>query len=799
MRLSIILPIHPPHYGGSLWGARRMVSAAGRTRDVVRDLFSSALHACLIGQQWQRAVYLHTSFCRRGLKPTARMFTHCIGACVTAGQWQIALRLLQGMWSAALAPNGYTYAKVVTALRLGKQVPLAIDFFDSAVLVGAANLPTYAAGLAAHAEMENWEEVLVLLRQMRLKHMHQAGATYRACIDACLRPELWQTALSLLSEMQSVDLDPHVGALPKEVFAFSSSPSGWLQAISLFQELVCRELGRESPDFPAALKACANGGHWQAAVHVLQSMDEALVPLDATTAVDAAAACSQHWRLVVDIVDRAKEHDDSLFGSARLLTLGLQACGEAGRWQGALQMLREAQANPGMELQAVHYHAASYAARGCLTWEQALRLTMETLPLHRRRLEDGILEDQDLPPVASLSITLADDYRRALALCRRGRLWRGALDLLEGIGHDGLQRGDYVLLPFRAQRQGRWDQVLAIMEQLQPRREAAGESTAAERRALARRVSAAAFACLHRGAPEEGLRLLDGLPQDCAEDPKHAARTLAWEVSAARACEEAAAPELAVKLLAKLLRRLFAQPRARLLSCSTAVLAMDVLEQHAALDARAARAFGAAVSAPLLPLLRRWSSEAALQRPSLPGRFAREALEALGVEPGGEGWAAAAAHNERRARFMQHAPAYGNPPEAEVVAWVAFAVAERGAVHESAGCPVGRAHPALLSRMQARLPSATPRARDHAERGALVVLLHRLRDFEAARGGLQLYVGRRPCVSCLVVACRARHLLPGVRLRLSFGDWHESRRWTGIDSSGVGHRHRHRHRHHRRD
>ncbi|CAK0897888.1 unnamed protein product, partial [Prorocentrum cordatum] len=92
--------------------------------------------------------------------------------------------------------------------------------------------------------------------------------------------EQWQRALTLLSEMWQVKLEPDVISFSAGIGACAKGKQ-WQQALALLHEM--REVKLEpGVIYNSATSACEKGGQWQRALALLSEMWEAKIEPDLT-------------------------------------------------------------------------------------------------------------------------------------------------------------------------------------------------------------------------------------------------------------------------------------------------------------------------------------------------------------------------------------------------------------------------------------------------------------------------------------------------------------------------------------
>jgi len=251
--------------------------------------------------RWEDALAIFRLAEARGPKPDVRMHGSVVHACVQAGQGRVALELLR------------------------EREPNAV---------------TCSIGIAAHAELGQWEEAIGLLKEMQGRGMEVDAVPYNYAISACGGCGRWPEALELLRTMRQDGLVPGVKAYNAAIVACEKS-TRWREALVLFQEALKRGVGENVPLFSAAILACGASGQWAWAVQLMDDMTGRKLHPDTTAwnALIAAVEVGSQWQLAVDLLarmpGRALKPDRASYSTALL------ACARGNEWSWALQLAEE--------------------------------------------------------------------------------------------------------------------------------------------------------------------------------------------------------------------------------------------------------------------------------------------------------------------------------------------------------------------------------------------------------------------------------------------------------------------------
>ncbi|CAE7728342.1 unnamed protein product [Symbiodinium microadriaticum] len=168
--------------------------------------FNAAISACG-SQEWQQALLLLRSMRHKSLQVTVASLNTAISACDKGANWKQALALLAWLYEIGVKPDAITYnaaasacekcSRWIAALQLCKalpkvQIPPTTITFNTAMA---------ACGKAGHLRL-----CLQLLADLVLQRLEADVVTYSTAISAC-DPQDWQTALSLLGQMEHTGLE----------------------------------------------------------------------------------------------------------------------------------------------------------------------------------------------------------------------------------------------------------------------------------------------------------------------------------------------------------------------------------------------------------------------------------------------------------------------------------------------------------------------------------------------------------------------------------------------------------------
>ena len=293
--------------------------------------FDDAIIACSRAQpqaRWSEALEVLSQMSATGLAPRSYAFNGCIAACARAGQSGRCMALLQRMKAAGVPPDLVTF---------------------NSVLMGLAKEAT------AGARVSGWETACQLLTQMDDRGVEPDALSYGLAIQACRRalPAAQPgRAGKLLEAMQGRGIAPTEETLVMILTACASA-GGHEALADRVWAMICDGSGSGAPPptvraYTARLYERGTANDWQGALAVLGEMrgqqgGEAPSSADEKCVALTARACGRAgaWEAAIDLL-RACETDHGVRPTSRLYCSAIQACGKARKPEAALELLDEA-------------------------------------------------------------------------------------------------------------------------------------------------------------------------------------------------------------------------------------------------------------------------------------------------------------------------------------------------------------------------------------------------------------------------------------------------------------------------
>ena len=331
-----------------------------RAADVV--LRGAAVSACAAGGVWIAAVNLLGAM--QGLDVVA--CSSAITACERGQHWEGALALLKDMQDEAVQPNVITYNAAMGACEKGGSWQSAFDLFSE---MEESKIPpsavSYSALISACRRASDWERALCLLSRTEPNNI-----IYSCAMEALLVAERWQLALLLWSNFRKTGEEADAPLLSTAMSAWAQG-GGWPHALLLLQELQKMSVA-DGMAYTNAIRACEATGSWEVALQLVEQM-EASCSLGmssnvSTSCLLSVVAQASAWQIALLLLDEKS----GLSADVVACSAALHACGKAGQWPWALELLEQAEKN-GIE-STILCNAAITACDFSAQWQRALWL-----------------------------------------------------------------------------------------------------------------------------------------------------------------------------------------------------------------------------------------------------------------------------------------------------------------------------------------------------------------------------------------------------------------------------------------
>ncbi|CAK9012065.1 Pentatricopeptide repeat-containing protein At1g09900, partial [Durusdinium trenchii] len=297
----------------------------------------------------------------------SRELARSLGVLGHQSAWRQALQAFQEFQQLQQRePAGVAYNALLVCLARGRQLSRALkglwQFREQRVLV---DLEAYG-GLISACD-KRWQEAFAFLEEAQEQRLLDT-ALFKQALSCC---NDWQQALDLLARMDRWQLprtQPLFGAL---LSCFRKGP--WQQAVHVLEDAWTSMCPPNAMMSNAALRSCAFGEAWEAALQLLAAMDlpDAEPPdsLSWAASMDACGRASE-WLRVLQLLDdvfEGHEEPDKIIYRAAIHSLS------SSQWRWSLQLYEEMPFQDPTPLEAVVLSLLE-----AQSWRQALALSEET-------------------------------------------------------------------------------------------------------------------------------------------------------------------------------------------------------------------------------------------------------------------------------------------------------------------------------------------------------------------------------------------------------------------------------------
>eukprot|EP00439_Symbiodinium_sp_Y106_P045765 s2168_g5.t2 len=254
--------------------------------------------------RWSEAVMLLQELRRRDLQPSVFQWQRDYGWVTTAleasGMWQKALELLRGMALSDLEVNHVAETASGWRLRDGAGENARKEATKARLnprLRKMLMLRLYTA--KARKDAEDVEVVATALRSYGAPKPRD----YVVLLSAYGAVHLWQSALGVLKEMQTLQFAPHIVSYNAALKACERGCQ-WSAALALFYDMPCAMLTPDQISYTALIESLGQQKFWEQALQLLAKMDtEGTAPdVVAYSAAMAACAKAQKWWLSLGLL-----------------------------------------------------------------------------------------------------------------------------------------------------------------------------------------------------------------------------------------------------------------------------------------------------------------------------------------------------------------------------------------------------------------------------------------------------------------------------------------------------------------
>lgn len=288
---------------GNHWAQAIALMQEASSDSVVPDIvvINTAMTACSNASQWREALALFDDSSRSGSGaplPTAVTFAAAVTACERGGKWRRALDVLTSMGRAQVQPDTVVFAATMSACARSQQWISALRLLSSGCAAGwSRNIVVYNAAALACERAQEWEHALAVLSNAQADGLALDEVGVNSCIAALGVASLWVRALGMLRGLEAMPRREPSEVTYSAAMQACHAASEWVQALSLFSELLGRAPSSTSmgnghgsvPSVPrgrapsagrnpnvvttsVAISACGAGAQWQLALHLFRGL-----------------------------------------------------------------------------------------------------------------------------------------------------------------------------------------------------------------------------------------------------------------------------------------------------------------------------------------------------------------------------------------------------------------------------------------------------------------------------------------------------------------------------------------------
>jgi len=346
--------------------------------------YNAALKSCVTASKAENAVQLVLSMPSKGVKPSIQSYNLVISACLKNMQWRKALRLLDVMESQSLKPEVLLYNTVINAIGKTKETLAALQLLTKMRQRGIApDIFTYNNCMSACAATARWKDALTLLDQCHREPGVEADIiTYTCALRACARGGQTKRAIGLVEVMKDRGLKLDVYAYTSVIDACKQARL-WRRALDFLNDMKEDGIKPNAVTYSVVIAACGNGGQWRKALELLDEMKEQKIKINVITynsVITALAKSSKtmsQGQITITSPDEKREtppdRDQLWYKALRILEMMkadgikpdafsysnvISACGFAGRWREAMELIQTQRADPRVRPNIVSYTSA---------------------------------------------------------------------------------------------------------------------------------------------------------------------------------------------------------------------------------------------------------------------------------------------------------------------------------------------------------------------------------------------------------------------------------------------------------
>lgn len=244
----------------------------------------------------------------RGMRPNARIWAAAVMACEAASQPRKAMQLLDAADGACkMADERLKLWQMIVAYRVKKgRAGDAMEALGTMLNRGIISEKVYYESALLMCRDGGWHELAMqLLRDALNRRISLDLRCYTAALEACVKGMAWQSALTIIFNMQArakASSSSSRGAVVPDRKCFTAAivvcghAGRWWEAERLMGEMTAAGVSQDVVSYNALMNAFAKAGKWERALETLETMEKSGLRPDLisfNTALDGCATAGQ--------------------------------------------------------------------------------------------------------------------------------------------------------------------------------------------------------------------------------------------------------------------------------------------------------------------------------------------------------------------------------------------------------------------------------------------------------------------------------------------------------------------------
>lgn len=283
--------------GAASWERMTTFLADLRSREVQLDCvaLNSVLSSCDKSSKWPYILHILslslTSQAAIGTFPDEYSYNAVISADQRAAQWQLTLQVLRHFPQLRMEVDTFGITGALQAVAVAVQWRHGLDLLQAKCLEGVGGT-AWSPAMAACERGSQWQEVLVLIRELGHRLFVPDLLHYNAVMSSCQSCPQWPSSLTFLEELRKKRLQTDATLSSNAMTGIMNGQ--WSQVLSFFASLA--DAGALPVDVTATnaiIISSLKGCHWDAALLQLERYETDV--LSYVLILDACACYKALW------------------------------------------------------------------------------------------------------------------------------------------------------------------------------------------------------------------------------------------------------------------------------------------------------------------------------------------------------------------------------------------------------------------------------------------------------------------------------------------------------------------------